>query len=278
MKPIYSLQEKREFARAMRQKPTLAERSLWYHLRLDKLGFRFHRQSLQYGYILDFFCPRVRLGIEVDGSVHEDMNIAADDEQKERALESYGVGILRFANEDVLSFATVVLTRIKAECEHREALKASSLGIGNPSQRTDSSSSSRAEALENSVPKWLKSSASNPLHSFRMRNSALGNPEDKLATAEDYAVMRTKFRELAHVRTRWPRPASVYKDMRTPEERIWERSLKAATDEELKRKLERDQAEICQAELEMASSVRKLNATEPQSLVFLGITVERRQA
>jgi very-short-patch-repair endonuclease len=120
----FSLTEKREFAKEMREQPTPAERALWFHLKQEKLGYRFHRQSLLVGYIVDFYCPRVKLAIEVDGSVHELPHVAAKDEQKEYDLEAKGIGLLRFPNEDVLSFSSVVLARISAELKAREALKA----------------------------------------------------------------------------------------------------------------------------------------------------------
>src|SRR5581483_124837 len=60
------------FARAMRGAPTRGEAVLWAELRGRGLsGWRFRRQHVIAGYIVDFYCPRLWLAIEVDGSVHD---------------------------------------------------------------------------------------------------------------------------------------------------------------------------------------------------------------
>jgi len=128
MKSEFSLQEKRDFARNMRRNMTRAEQTLWWKLSHNHFGYRFCRQFPLRGYIVDFYCGQLRMVIEVDGSVHEDENVAANDEQRERILENYGFQVLRFSNEDVLDHLTVVLTRLWDECAARRiALKAFSL-------------------------------------------------------------------------------------------------------------------------------------------------------
>ena len=58
-------------ARALRKELTGAEQVLWQHLRNRKfLNKKFRRQHVFCGFILDFYCPEERLGIELDGSVH----------------------------------------------------------------------------------------------------------------------------------------------------------------------------------------------------------------
>lgn len=135
----YSRQDKREFARSMRKNPTPAERQLWYHLRENRLGYKFHRQSQVAGYIVDFYCPSMRVAIEVDGSVHSMLVVANRDAEKERVLEERGVRVLRFPNEDVLGFISVVIARIKSECDERRALKALSGANDGGGLPTDSS-------------------------------------------------------------------------------------------------------------------------------------------
>ncbi len=124
-KPKYTREEKRDFARDMRRNMTRAEQTLWWKLSRNQFGYRFNRQFELRGYIVDFYCARLRLIIEVDGSIHDVEDVAADDEQRERILESYGYLVLRFTNEEVLDHTTVVLTRVWNECAaRRAALKA----------------------------------------------------------------------------------------------------------------------------------------------------------
>ncbi|MQY72086.1 MAG: DUF559 domain-containing protein, partial [Dehalococcoidia bacterium] len=59
-------------AREMRRAPTLAEEVLWQHLRNSQMGgFKFRRQHPIDRFIVDFYCFKIRLVIEVDGPVHQ---------------------------------------------------------------------------------------------------------------------------------------------------------------------------------------------------------------
>ncbi|MBS3162483.1 DUF559 domain-containing protein [Candidatus Woesearchaeota archaeon] len=56
----------------MRQNQTESERILWEEIRCKKLGFKFRRQCIITGWIVDFYCSELRLVIEVDGDYHKD--------------------------------------------------------------------------------------------------------------------------------------------------------------------------------------------------------------
>ena len=91
----------RERARDLRKNPTEAERFLWRHLRRRQLGgFRFRRQHAIGPYILDFYCFEERVAIEVDGGQHTSQG--AYDSERTSFLESEGVRVLRFWNNQVL--------------------------------------------------------------------------------------------------------------------------------------------------------------------------------
>jgi very-short-patch-repair endonuclease len=96
----YEKAEKMYRAKELRNNQTQAERILWSRLRANKLrGFHFRRQHPLYGYIVDFYCHQAKLIIEVDGSVHD----AQQQYDKERTtqLESLGLRIVRFTNNEV---------------------------------------------------------------------------------------------------------------------------------------------------------------------------------
>jgi very-short-patch-repair endonuclease len=122
MRPRYSLEAKRIFAQGVRTQPTLAEHALWQRLRGKQTGFIFHRQSLQRGYILDFYCHRLKLAIEIDGSVHQLQRAA--DARREQALHARNIKVLHFTNRDVLDSPAWVVRRIAAEISSRASERA----------------------------------------------------------------------------------------------------------------------------------------------------------
>lgn len=83
---------KLERARQMRRNPTFSERILWKHLRgRQRSGYRFGRQRLLKGYIADFYCPSLKLVIEVDGPCH---NVTSD-AFRDKVLAHEGIQTLR---------------------------------------------------------------------------------------------------------------------------------------------------------------------------------------
>ena len=57
-------------AKELRRNPTPAERLLWAHLRRNQLGgYHFRRQQVISGFIVDFYCHRAAVAIEIDGAV-----------------------------------------------------------------------------------------------------------------------------------------------------------------------------------------------------------------
>jgi len=90
---------------------TETEKILWRKLRKKQQnGIYFRRQHPYNIYILDFYCFQANLVIEVDGPIH-DMTIEYDSERT-RFLESSGLKVLRFTNEDIESRIDWVLELI----------------------------------------------------------------------------------------------------------------------------------------------------------------------
>jgi very-short-patch-repair endonuclease len=93
----------KEYARQLRNKSTKAEIRLWQHLKRDQLRrYDFHRQKPIDNYIVDFFCNKLKLAIEVDGYTHQLEEVMVKDEIKERKLNELGIHVLRFNDEDVM--------------------------------------------------------------------------------------------------------------------------------------------------------------------------------
>jgi len=87
-------------AREMRKNPTVAERKLWGYLR--NFPVKFWRQKPINNFIVDFYCPKLKLVIEVDGDSHFTDSGLVYDEERTRILEGYGLRVIRFTNDEVL--------------------------------------------------------------------------------------------------------------------------------------------------------------------------------
>ena len=100
-----------ELAEQMRKAPTPAEKYLWDNiLRSSQLGFKFTRQKPIHNFILDFYCSELLLGIEADGEIHYLQQ--EQDQMRTEYLDSLGIKILRFKNEQILKQTEKVKTEI----------------------------------------------------------------------------------------------------------------------------------------------------------------------
>lgn len=97
-------------ARELRKIETEAEKVFWSEiLKSDKLaGFKFTRQKPLGGFIVDFYCARFKLAIEIDGKVH-DFQRTRDEERDNVLKEKFGIRVLRYKNEEILDSSTKVL-------------------------------------------------------------------------------------------------------------------------------------------------------------------------
>lgn len=77
-------------------------------------GLKFRRQFGVGPYVLDFYCPEIRLAIELDGAVHDSEEaIIYDNERTAYLTEEFGIHVLRFRNEQIFKDAGSVLEEIK---------------------------------------------------------------------------------------------------------------------------------------------------------------------
>jgi very-short-patch-repair endonuclease len=87
-------------SRELRKNSTLAEVLLWKQLKGSRmLGYSFLRQRPIYKYIVDFYCPQLKLVIEIDGESHRERFLS--DQMRQKNLESLGLNVLRFHDRDV---------------------------------------------------------------------------------------------------------------------------------------------------------------------------------
>lgn len=98
--------------RDLRERTTPSEDLLWQELRNNKLGFRFKRQYSIVNYVVDFYCAKYKLAIEIDGKIHQRLDNRKYDQYRTRYLESLGIKEIRFNNESVNNDITKVIKDI----------------------------------------------------------------------------------------------------------------------------------------------------------------------
>lgn len=111
---IRGLAEYTERQRSMRGLPTEAEKSVREALRGKQLyGLKFRRQHGIGLYIVDFYCDQLKLAIEIDGQIHDTLEVKDYDDERTQYLESAGYRVLRFKNSEVIQDLKNVLERIQ---------------------------------------------------------------------------------------------------------------------------------------------------------------------
>lgn len=113
----------KQAARDLRNNQTEPEKKLWDEIRYDKLWIKFLRQRPIYVYtedsgldrfvIVDFVSLKDKIIIEVDGSIHDTLEVAQLDQYKEKLLQRLGYVIVRIRNEDIIDDIYQVLDRLK---------------------------------------------------------------------------------------------------------------------------------------------------------------------
>ncbi len=117
-------------AKALRNQPTHAEIILWGHLSKGNIfGTKFRRQHPISTYIADFYCHSAGLVIEVDGSIHDLPEVLQNDIERQLYLESLGLKVIRFKNEEIFNNLENVLEKINQNIKQSEQ---AALQVGSP--------------------------------------------------------------------------------------------------------------------------------------------------
>ncbi len=106
------------YARELRKHQTEAEEVLWQFLRNRKLNrFKFRRQHpVSEMYVLDFYCSKIKLAIELDGSHHMEKEQQEHDTERTHILKHLGIRVIRFTNAEALNNTEQVLKQILEIC------------------------------------------------------------------------------------------------------------------------------------------------------------------
>jgi len=111
---IHNKKHLKDYRKELRNNSTSAEATLWKSLQKKQLeGRKFRRQHSIKNYIVDFYCSKEKLIIELDGAIHLDFARQNYDDERASLLESLGFKILRFENRLVFEDLESVLSSIK---------------------------------------------------------------------------------------------------------------------------------------------------------------------
>lgn len=105
-------------AARLRKNMTDPEKKLWEYLKTQPMGYKFRRQHPISKYILDFYCHKLRLSIEVDGGYHLTKEQIEIDNQRTEFLKSVGITEIRFTNQEILNQFDKSIKMIKSRLHH----------------------------------------------------------------------------------------------------------------------------------------------------------------
>ncbi len=100
---------------------TKAEVLLWLELKNKKLGVRILRQYSIGPFVVDFYCPQIKLAIEVDGLTHLSPGEQEYDKYREEELGQLNIIIIRFTNPEIYEDLHNVIDKLKSKIEEIKA-------------------------------------------------------------------------------------------------------------------------------------------------------------
>ena len=111
----------KDLARDMRKAPTRSEDRVWSWLRDRRFrGVKFRRQQPFGRYMLDFYCPALKLAVEVDGTHHEKAWVKEYDDQRTLDLQRLGIEVIRIPNQLLIHDYQTAISIIEFAIKRRE--------------------------------------------------------------------------------------------------------------------------------------------------------------
>ncbi len=120
MPRVHNIKTYKKTRQFLRNNATKAEKMLWQKLKDSQLGYKFRRQHGIKQYVVDFYCPKLKLVVELDGDVHYFRKQQEHDWIKEKNLEKLGFKIIRYHNSEIIEDIDKVIANMKAICKKLE--------------------------------------------------------------------------------------------------------------------------------------------------------------
>ncbi|TCK62459.1 endonuclease domain-containing protein [Seleniivibrio woodruffii] len=110
----------KKFSRDLRKNMTDAERRIWCRIKGKQVpDVQFYRQKILDNFIVDFYCPKAALVVEIDGGQHFEKDAAEADEKRDEKLNELGIKVLRFNNAEVMTNTDGVMACLYEELKKR---------------------------------------------------------------------------------------------------------------------------------------------------------------
>jgi len=111
---IYNRKDQNEKRKALRNAMSNAEIILWNRLKGRQIkNMKFRRQFGVGRYVIDFYCPEIKLAIEVDGNTHDSPDEIEYDQTRQSEIENYKIVFLRIKNEEIFKSIDEVILKIE---------------------------------------------------------------------------------------------------------------------------------------------------------------------
>ena len=109
----YNKKSEQEKRRQLRNNMTYCEKLVWMYLRKKQFGIRFLRQYSVDKYVIDFYTPKLKLAVEIDGDVHDLSEQKQYDKVRQGELEKFGITFVRITNEELLGNPNKAFAKIE---------------------------------------------------------------------------------------------------------------------------------------------------------------------
>lgn len=118
----FNKKEMKKRRRQLRVSMTYCEKLIWMYLRKRQMKERFLRQYSVDNYVIDFYCPKLKLAVEIDGDVHKLEDQKIYDKERQKYLEDFGLGFIRITNEELLANANKAFEKIENEIKRLQQI------------------------------------------------------------------------------------------------------------------------------------------------------------
>jgi len=116
MTKVYNKESEKFKRKLLRKNMPKAEVILWTKLKGKELsGYKFRRQYSVEKFVIDFYCPKLKLAIELDGDSHYVEGADERDKERQKIIETFGIHFLRFNNREIHENIDGVLNKV-IEC------------------------------------------------------------------------------------------------------------------------------------------------------------------
>ena len=121
MHELHNYQKYKVVRKILRNLPTHTEKLLWLGLKDSKTGFKWRSQQSIGNFVVDFYCAKLKLVIEVDGVTHDEEAVQEKDKLKEQFLKDNHFTVIRFTDDQVVGNINKVLKKIVQICQRMNA-------------------------------------------------------------------------------------------------------------------------------------------------------------